>query len=325
MRFFDEITPMRGFLSALSAFGNAFEGAPGASFSGGARWRPRARHVLYLVLFLSSWAIFFAYSYGCRLLEASLAAAVNRGAERGVLVDSPRLEGVLPTLSAREIVLDTDTARLSLEEVRAGVHLFPPHVSVSSRLAGGSTALRLEPASPFSPFPLRVRGELKGVSLPDLMTGIRKELPITVNDGTIGLHMDVSVAKAPRNAGALSGRISLTLSEGRLRHGLPVLRVEELTNIRGRAEIALSAGNVGIERLFVESGDIAREASGTLRLAGKPAQTGLDLRATLALPPERANLELLPRRTRRQMETKGKVLVRIGGTVASPLPNLVER
>lgn len=316
---------MKKILSSTSILGSVFGDAPGHLFSEGARWRPCARHVLYLVLFLGSWAVFFACNYGRRTLEAQLAAAVNRGAALGVLVDSPRLDGVIPTLSARKITLDTDTARLSLEDVRADAHPFPPHVSVSCRLAGGSAALRLEPDSIFSPFPLRVRGELKGVSLPDLMAGLRRELPVTLTGGAIGLHADVSVAKAPRNAAALSGRVSLSLSEGRLRHGLPVLRVEELAHIRGRAEIALSAGNVGIERLFVESGDIALEASGKLRLAGQPARTGLDLRATLTLPPERADLELLPGRTRRQMETNGKVLVRIGGTLASPLPSLMEK
>lgn len=90
-------------------------------------------------------------------------------------------------------------------------------------------------------------------------------------------------------------------------------------------ELALSAGNANIESLRAASGDIALEADGKLRLAGKPAQTSLDIRAALTLPPAQVECELLPKRTRRQVETNGRVLLRIGGTLASPSPSLMEQ
>ncbi|WP_300773889.1 type II secretion system protein GspN [uncultured Desulfovibrio sp.] len=288
-------------------------------------WRPSMRHVLYLVLFLGSWTIFFAYSYGYRLLEAQLATALNKGTALGIQVDSPVLEGLIPTFSAREIILDTEPVRLSLTQVKADLHLFPLHVTATCRLAGGSVSLRLEPASMSTPFPLRVQGDLKNVSLPDIVSGIRRELPVAVNGGKLDLSLDISATGMPRNANALSGKVRLSLAEGRLRHGLPLLRMEELANVRGRLELALSAGNANIESLRVESGDIALEASGKLRLASKPSQTALDLRATLALPPAQVERELLPKRTRQQLETNGKVLFRIGGTFASPSPSLMEQ
>lgn len=294
---------------------------------GGVRtgWRPSGRHMLYLALFLVSWVIFFAYSYGYRLLEARLAAAVNTAAASGVLVDSPVLEGLIPAVSAREIILETERIRLSLTRVSAELHLFPPHVTAVGSLAGGSVALRLEPASLFSLFPLRVRGEAKNVSLPDILAALRDQPPVTVTDGRVNLALDMSTAGIPRNVGSLSGKLSLTLTGGRLRHGLPLLRTEELANVRGKAELTLAAGKANLESLRVESGDISLEAGGGLRLAGKLSQTGLDLRATLALPPAQVESGLLPKRTRRQIETNGKVLFRVGGTVASPSPSLIEQ
>ncbi len=310
MKFFGDITQIKEFFS----FGGM----------GGIGWKPSARHILYLAIFLCSWVIFFAYSYGYRMLEARLASALNRGATQGILVDSPVLEGLIPSLSAREISLNTDKVTLSLENLRADLHLFPLHVTISCRLAGGTVTARLEPNSFSSPFPLRVQGELKGASLPELIAGMRRELPVSITEGKIDLRMDVSAPKVPRNAGSLSGKISLSLSEGRLRHGLPILRVEELTHIRGGTEVTLSAGNLRIESLSVESGDIAFEADGNLRLAGQLAQTSLDLKAMLRLPPERVELALLPKRTRQRIESQGKVLLRVGGTVASPSPSLMD-
>ena len=256
MKFFGDITHIKEFFSI--------------SGMGGIGWKPSARHILYLAIFLCSWVIFFAYSYGYRMLEARLASALNRGATLGILVDSPVLEGLIPSLSAREISLNTDKVTLSLENLRADLHLFPLHVTISCRLAGGTVTARLEPNSFSSPFPLRVQGELKGASLPELIAGMRRELPVSITEGKIDLRMDVSAPKVPRNAGSLSGKISLSLSEGRLRHGLPILRVEELTHIRGGTEVTLSAGNLRIESLSVESGDIAvyNTTGGAMAVAG---------------------------------------------------------
>lgn len=311
MKFFNNITQIKDFILQE---GNVRRG-----------WRPTRKFLVYFFLFLCSWTFFFTYYYCYRLLEARLAETVNRGAAQGILVDSPVLEGIIPSLSVREISFDTDAGQLSLNDVSIDLHLFPLYASVSCRLAGGTAKIRLEPESIFSPFPMRAYGDLSNTSLPELMTGIRRELPVTVTAGNIALHLDVSVARVPRNARDLSGTIILSLSEGRMRHGLPVLRGEELTHIKGRAEMTLSADRMRIERLSVESEGIALEADGILRLVGQPARTGLDIRATLILAPERVSLDLLPKRTRRQIEINGKILVRIGGTLASPSPSLMEQ
>ena len=288
-------------------------------------WRPSLRHVVYVLLFLCSWALFFAYGYGYRLLEAKFVDVLNKSAAQGIQVGSPVLEGLIPELSARSVALHLENVDLVLEEVRVVPSLFPLSFSLTCRVAGGTLSATLTPASMLAPFPCQVQGALTNLSLPELLSSLRNALPVRIEAGRIDVQADLSVTRSTRRLDALAGSVSLTLTEGKLQHDLPIVRVRELAPVRGRAAIRLVGGNVNMETLSVEADDMALEASGRLRPGRQLKQTRLDVRAMLTVPKTRVELELLPPRTRQQIEQHGRVSVRLGGTAGSPSLSLMEQ